>query len=212
MYQRIVVALCAATLVGCASAPKPQQPTTPNAPQTKPSSPEQAWQQRQATFARMAAWQLQGKVGIQFRDQSATFGITWAQRGADQYEMNIKHPLTGAVVALLNGSAGRVSLTTNGKTTQDASAEHLLKSQVGVSLPVEGMKYWVRGVAAPGMPIQQVKLDYYGRPEVLQQAGWVIEYPEWEGNGTNALPEKIQLKRAAENTRVKVVAQNWQTK
>lgn len=79
----------------------------------------------------MAAWQLQGKVGIQFRDQSATFGITWAQRGADQYEMNIKHPLTGAVVALLNGSAGRVSLTTNGKMTQDASAEKLTQKPSG---------------------------------------------------------------------------------
>ncbi|MFN3786095.1 MAG: lipoprotein insertase outer membrane protein LolB, partial [Thiothrix sp.] len=105
-----------------------------------------------------------------------------------------------------------VTLQTNGKTYQDANAERLLQSQLGVSLPLDGMQYWVRGIPAPNTPINNVKLDPQGRPETLQQSGWQIEYNGWHGNGAQALPEKINLSRAPDNTNVKVIAKAWQTR
>lgn len=202
-----VAGVCLLTLGGCAA----QHQAAPKTDTVSSADAQANWKQRQADFARMSAWRLQGKVGVQFQDQSASFNMSWLQNGNDGYEMNIKNPLTGSIVAYLKGSPGEVTLQTNGKTYQDASAERLLQGQLGVSLPLDGMKYWVRGIPAPDSPVQKVKLDAQGRPEMLQQSGWVVAYNGWQGNDWKALPEKINLSRAPD-TKVKVIAKDWQTR
>ena len=210
MKQRMLItACCLVMLGGCATQTKAPAPAETL---MKPVSAQAAWQQRQADFARMMSWRLQGKVGLQFKDQSASFNLSWLQNGTDQYEMNIKNPLTGSIMAYLKGNRADVTLQANGKTYKDASAERLLQGQLGVSLPLEGMKYWVRGVPSPDSPVDQVKLDGLGRPEMLQQAGWLVEYTGWKGNDWKALPEKINLSRVPDNTKVKVIAKDWQTR
>ncbi|WGZ93023.1 MAG: lipoprotein insertase outer membrane protein LolB [Candidatus Thiothrix putei] len=206
----LVVACCALTLGGCATQTK--SPSQDADASTKPVNAQSAWQQRQANFARMSSWRLQGKVGMQFQEQSASFNLSWLQTGKDQYEMNIKNPLTGSVMAYLKGDRSEVTLQANGKTYKDANAERLLQGQLGVSLPLDGMKYWVRGIPSPDSSVQQVKLDAQGRPESLQQSGWLIEYAGWQGNDWKALPEKINLSRVPDNTKVKVIAKDWQTR
>lgn len=206
----LVAACCAVTFGGCATQTK--SPSQGVDASTKPVNAQSAWQQRQTNFARMSSWRLQGKVGMQFQEQSASFNLSWLQTGKDQYEMNIKNPLTGSIMAYLKGDRSEVTLQTNGKTYKDASAERLLQGQLGVSLPLDGMKYWVRGIPSPDSPVQQVKLDSQGRPESLQQSGWLIEYTGWQGNDWKALPEKINLSRVPDNTKVKVIAKDWQTR
>lgn len=204
-----VTALSLLMLGGCATQ---NQEAPPDTPTGKPADPQAAWKQRQADFARMSAWRLQGRVGVQFNDQSASFGISWLQNGADSYEMNIKNPLTGAIMAYLQGDKSGVTLKANNKTYQDANAERLLQGQLGVSLPVDGMKYWVRGVPSPASAVDNVKLDAQGRPETLQQSGWVVSYSDWQGDGWKALPNRITLDRAPQDTKVKVIAKDWQTR
>lgn len=194
-------------LGGCVS-----QPNSPTQPATTPSDAQAAWKQRQAQFAKMRVWRLQGRVGIQFSDQSASFGLSWLQTGKDNYEMNIKNPLTGSILAHLQGSANEVTLKANNKTYKDANAERLLQGQLGVSLPLDGMKYWVRGIPDPKAAVEAVKLDEQGRPESLQQAGWKISYSGWQGANWQALPRKINLTRVQANTKVKVIAKDWQTR
>ncbi|SEA63624.1 outer membrane lipoprotein LolB [Thiothrix caldifontis] len=206
----LVAACCAVTFGGCATQTK--SPSQGVDASTKPVNAQSAWQQRQTNFARMSSWRLQGKVGMQFQEQSASFNLSWLQTGKDQYEMNIKNPLTGSIMAYLKGDRSEVTLQANGKTYKDASAERLLQGQLGVSLPLDGMKYWVRGIPSPDSPVQQVKLDSQGRPESLQQSGWLIEYTGWQGNDWKALPEKINLSRVPDNTKVKVIAKDWQTR
>lgn len=197
------------TLSGCATQTKPAHD---NAPAQANGNPQTLWQQRQSEFARMSQWRLQSKVGVQFKEQSASFNLTWLQNSNGQYEMSILNPLTSGVVAYLKGGTTAVTLQTNGKTYQDANAERLLQNQLGVSLPLDGMKYWVRGIPAPQTKVDNVKLDAQGRPETLQQSGWHIEYSGWQGNGWQALPEKINLSRTPDNTKVKVIAKEWQTR
>lgn len=206
----LVAACCALTLGGCAVQSKNSAHGTGMT--TKPVDAQQAWKQRQADFARMSSWRLQGKVGVQFQAQSASFNVSWLQTGKDQYEMNIKNPLTGSIVAYLKGERSEVMMQANGKTYKDSNAERLLHAQLGVSLPLDGMKYWVRGIPAPDSPVQQVRLDTQGRPAWLQQSGWQVEYSGWKGTDWQALPERINLSRTPDNTKVKVIAKDWQTR
>ncbi len=204
-----LTALCALSLVGCAA--QNRHPVAPKPDTVAPANPQQAWQQRQDNFARMSSWQLQGRAGIQFRDQSVSFGLNWQQQGKDNYTIIINNPLTDSPMAVLQGNGNSVTLRANEQVYQDTSAENLLQRQLKVSLPLAGMKYWVRGVPDPEALIEEVQLDNFGRPQILQQAGWRVEYTGWQGEGSNALPERLKLSRVIENTQVKVVAKEWKT-
>ncbi|MGV6809936.1 MAG: lipoprotein insertase outer membrane protein LolB [bacterium] len=211
MYRQpyLVAVILATGLSACSSVPDHTIKAA------KPANAEQAWAQRQAKFDRMKSWRLQGRVGVRHQAQSWTFSIVWLQQNGKQYAMNIKNPLTGNIVAQLTSTEQGVSLLANdGKTYRDADAEQLLRQQMGVGLPLKGMKYWVRGLISPDylQTKNAIKLDAYGRPIQLQQAGWMVKYTKYESDTPYALPEKMNLSHRVEKTRVKVVAKDWQTR
>jgi outer membrane lipoprotein LolB len=39
-----------------------------------------------------------------------------------------------------------------------------------------------------------------------------VIYPSYEGGGANALPNKIQLEKASERVKAKLVAKEWKTR
>jgi outer membrane lipoprotein LolB len=176
----------------------------------KPTNKQAAWEQRQVKFTQAKEWRLQGKVAINHQEQNWPFSLSWLQRQGENYEMNIKHPLTGAVLAYLKSDSQGVMLRgQDGKEYRDSNAENLLKSQLGVGLPLQGMRYWVRGLSAPSYEKATVTLDDYGRPITLVQAGWSVQYPIYQDQGQRALPEKVILTHGTNKTRIKVIAKNW---
>jgi len=176
-------------------------------------SPQAAWQERQRLFASMQAWRLSGRVGLQLRDDSWSFGLNWLEKGSGRYDMNITNPLTGAIMAMVQSSGSQVTLrTADGKTYQDTDAERLLAKQLRLNFPLKNLRYWARGIPAPNLAVDDVQLDAQGRPVRLQQAGWVINYPRYKGDGLSALPARIDLEQATEQVRARVVAKEWQTK
>ncbi|WP_298612575.1 lipoprotein insertase outer membrane protein LolB [uncultured Thiothrix sp.] len=199
------------SLAGCANQPKPATPEAVVNP--KAGGAEAAWQERQRVFAQMQQWQLKGRVGLQLREQSWSFGLDWAQRGNSQYEMQIKNPLTGGLMATVMETGSQVTLkASDGKSYQDTDAERLLAKQLKMNLPLKNLQYWARGIPSPTAPVDAVKLDAYGRPIHLQQAGWVIDYPSYDGSSAQALPSKVQLEKASEQLKAKLVAKEWKTR
>jgi outer membrane lipoprotein LolB len=203
----LLLGLIVSLLSGCSTTPKQKQETE------KPGNAQQAWEARQAKFERMKSWKLDGRVGLQHQQESWTFNISWLQRDGNNYAMNIKNPLTGSIVAYLQSTNQGVTLkASDGQTYQDADAENLLKAQMGVTLPLKGMKYWVRGMASPDYANNQLALDAYGRPASMQQAGWLIQYTKYPSQSTVALPSKMTLTHQTEKTKIKVIAKDWQTR
>jgi outer membrane lipoprotein LolB len=205
-YWAIVFSLLMVTS-GCTQIARP--PVKSSVPVTK--KPNTGWEQRKANLSRKNNWNLVSKVGLGYREEYWQFGLDWAQRAANQYAMQIKNPLTGAIVAKLTQTPqGAILLADDGKTYRSNNAEQLLQSQTGVHMPVNGMPYWVRGVTSPQYKVDRLVLDKQGRPSLIQQAGWLIRYPAYKHAGTLALPRKITFKRSKDNVSVKLVAKRWQ--
>ena len=205
-----VICLSLLGIQGCSTQPQIKNNEMAGA---KAGNKEAAWSERQRIFTQMQQWQLKGRVGLQLRDQNWSFGLDWAQRNADQYEMAIKNPLTGGVMANIVETGSQVTLkASDGKVYQDTDAERLLAKQLKMQLPLKNLQYWARGIPAPSSSVESVKLDAYGRPTLLQQAGWVIEYPSYEGNSTSSLPSKVQLEKSSEQVKAKLVAKEWKTR
>lgn len=199
--------LLALFLSACTNQPKKE----PSA--KRPENKNIAWLQRQAAFVKAKEWRIQGKVSVSHKGENWPFKISWLQRQGDNYEMNIKHPLTNNVLAYIKGTPQGVTLKAqDGKIYRDNNAENLLKRQLRVGLPLRGLKYWVRGISSPDYAMAKASLDEYGRPLTLLQAGWKIDYPLYQSGGSNALPEKITLVHSADNIRIKVIAKDWKTR
>lgn len=205
-----ILLLCALSIVGCTQ--NNIQPTgVPKA--TVASSPEAAWQNRQRVFAGMKSWDMNGRVGLQLRGQSWSFGMKWAEKAGGESLMDIINPLTGAVMANIRETGSQVVLkAADGKSYRDTSAERLLERQLKLKFPLSDMRYWARGIPNPAKPVDGVKLDRSGRPQQLQQGGWVVDYTAYKDAGVNALPTKMRLEKAAERAKAKVVVKQWQTR
>jgi len=205
-----LVATVGLSLAGCSvqtisTAPAAVNKPTPVKPVANP------WQQRQAVMGSMQSWSMGGRAALRFQGDAWTFGLNWLQKSKQQYTLQIKNPVTGTVVGVLEQSPGKAVLRSQGKVYSGTDAERLLKQRLRVTMPVNGMPYWVRGVMAPQFAKGTVKLDAKGRPTQITQAGWVMDYSKYQGDSYMALPGKVNISRAQDKVNVKILAKQWKT-
>lgn len=181
-------------------------------PVPTPASKQTPWQRRQAAMGRMQTWNMGGRAALRFKGEAWTFGLNWIQKNRQQYSLQIRNPLTGTVVGILDQSPGKATLRSRGKVSTGTDAERLLQQQLRVKMPVNGMPYWIRGVMAPQYPVGKVVLDAKGRPKQIVQAGWVMDYFNYQGLGFDALPRKVNISRKQEQVNVRILAKQWKTR
>jgi outer membrane lipoprotein LolB len=98
--------------------------------------------------------------------------------------------------------------TQDGQNWTAPDADDLLEQSLGVRLPVNGLRYWVRGLPEPGST-PGLQTDAHGRLTRLEQNGWVIEYPAYAPTSrlNLDLPERIVARRT--DLSVKLVIEQW---
>ncbi|GHB11060.1 lipoprotein insertase outer membrane protein LolB [Salinicola rhizosphaerae] len=182
-------------LVGCASqAPSPEVPRQPD-----------DWQRQQSDLAAFDDWKLAGKVGLRTPDDSTSANLDWTQTPS-HYRMLISGPF-GTGRSVLEGRQGAVTLTTGDGTFKADSPEALMQQQLGWSLPISALDYWVRGLPAPGAA-HRVIADTLGFPAQLEQAGWKIDYRDWTYAGDLWLPSRLIM--TYDDIRATLVVNAWE--
>ena len=180
---------------GCAVAP-PASPTAPD-----------AWAARQSTLARLTQWQADGRIGVVNGQDGWHASFQWAQQDPT-YRIDIIGPL-GQGRVTIQGDEREVSIQTqDGQRSTAPDPDLLLEQTLGLRLPVTGLRYWVRGLPAPG-PTALLQTDAAGRLTRLEQNGWVIEYPTYAPSSVFNLdlPERIVARRL--DLGVKLVIEQW---
>ncbi|HKM26475.1 MAG: outer membrane lipoprotein LolB [Gammaproteobacteria bacterium] len=170
----------------------------------KPSS----WQAHKKSITPIDAWQINGKLGIRSAQDSGSAVLFWLQR-QDYFDIRLSGPL-GQGSTRLTGRQGAVSLDiANRGTFQAHSAEVLMQEQLGWSLPVENLLWWVRGLPAPQSK-SKVQLNSDSRLASLEQDDWHIEYLSYRIENGLAMPERIKLSGA--NLNITLVIKQWQAR
>ena len=135
-------------------------------------------------------FELSGRIAVRYRDDAGSGNIAW-RHGAHADEMLLTTPM-GQGIARIVRSGDEVVLTAqDGREFKAADAESLTEQVLGFRVPLLGLADWVRGRPAPGpapAPTQQ-RSDASGKLAELEQAGWRIEYLEYQGN----LPSRLRL-------------------
>lgn len=199
-FHRIIVATivaAAALLNGCAELmPSSAGSTTENAD----------WAKRQKQLTAIERWTVQGRIAIETTAEGGSATLNWDQDG-ERYAMRITAPL-GQGTFELQGDEDGVSLRApDNKTLTARDPQALMQQSLGWSLPLSGLKYWVRGLPSPGSRVEQLRLDDAGRALDMQQDGWRISLLRYRDVNGIELPEKIFM--ASEPLKMRLVISEW---
>jgi outer membrane lipoprotein LolB len=178
--------LFALLLAGCATQPP------------APSHPSRA-------AAELDNWAFNGRVSLTQGETGWHAGLTWRQRGGD-YALRVAGPLGQGAFELSGDAAGVMLVDADGRTYTARDPDALLRHVTGWALPVSGMHFWVRGLAAPGIEAQ-VERDDAGRVSRLDQSGWEINYDRYRTVAELTLPGRLRMRR--EDIGVRLVIDEW---
>ncbi|MGQ0699445.1 MAG: lipoprotein insertase outer membrane protein LolB [Panacagrimonas sp.] len=199
MIRAFVLAVIVAALSGCAL-------LRPRSVETPPHSPASlaAWNVRVVQLQKLSRFTVQGRVASGALGFKAD--LRWKQYENGRFEMRLAGPF-GAGAAELSGDARRVQVRTGeDETITTADPEAWLEQQLGVRLPVTGLRWWALGLPEPNAK-HQVVLDTSGRALRIVQNGWELNYPEYRVEPPLDLPRRIEAVNG--DTRVLLLADAW---
>jgi outer membrane lipoprotein LolB len=164
------------------------------------------WQQYQASMQPIQSWTVAGLIGIRMPKQAESANFTW-QQIHDQFNISLYGPL-GLGGTELKGSKQGVSLTTHdGRVLTADNIEDLMQQNLGWSLPVNGLIYWVKGLPVPGVPAK-TEFNQQGLLSDLQQQGWDIHYLDYQQQNGQWRVRKMLCQR--QNLTITLIINLWQ--
>ena len=159
----------------------------------------------------MTQWQLSGKLGLRSVSESGSSSIHW-QQAPHTYQIDLSGPL-GQGRMQIHGTRNRVTLTQAGQPPRSAqSAEALIKTISGWTLPVAQLSYWVRGAPDPTLKLTRLSQNPLGLAEQFEQGGWTLSYSNYREQALSgsslALPHKIIAQH--DDIRLTLIVRRWQ--
>lgn len=197
----VLLAIGAALLAGCGTLLE----LFPTGRDT--AEPEAARQTHADELSRLRSWSLLGTLAVRpASGDAARVTMQWRQ-SPDSYIVRFMGPL-GVGLFEVEGSATAVEARfPDGRRTSAASPEALLEREIGWSVPLQGLRYWIVGVPAPDGAPSKVELDDRGRLARLEQAGWTVVYERYGALDGLPLPERIRFSNASVDATV--VVRRW---
>lgn len=165
-------------------------------PQPAPPDREAAWRAHASDLSRFRSWTLHGNLVVRSGGEASQVAIRWRQ-SHDSYFLRLTAPFGAGVLEIEGSAAGVEARFADGRRARAASPEALLEHEIGWSMPLEALRYWMVGAVAPGGAPARIDLDGRGRLAHLEQAGWTIVYDRYGGLPGLALPDRIRFSNAS---------------
>ena len=166
----------------------------------------QAWKLRQQALAGLDHWSFSGRLAVKDKvEDSWSASLRW-QQGGGSYDIRLAGAFGQGAARLFGHQGYAVIETADHAALTASSAELLMEEQLGWSVPVQGLKYWLVGLPEPSL-ITRYALDESGRLSELEQSGWQIRYSSYQRVNGVELPRLLEL----ENTRLRarLVIDRW---
>lgn len=164
-----------------------------------PQSPGEA-----AARTPLASFEMDGRVAYSDADRSGSAALQWSHvPTADQIDFLAP---TGQVVARLRSQAGSASLElSDGSQRSASSLDELARQALGFALPVSHLHNWVQAV--PGTGGRVLRRDSAGRPAVISEDGWLVEYLSYAGPDAVAPVRRLEARWG--DLQVRLVIDGW---
>ena len=155
-------------------------------------NPEQVWKVRSTYLYGREVWKANMSVVGATAEEKFKTRLNWDQNN-NSYQIKLRD-FIGRTVAIINGSDSHVSAkTSKGKTYKGETAEELLDEIAGMRIPLDGLRYWLRGLPEPGAKLDSFILGEDGVAKSMKQNGWQMSYPSYEKFGDIQMPKQVLL-------------------
>lgn len=182
-----------ATLAGCA------------APRVKSDRAHLATQSaREQMLADRDNWSLDGRLAVSDGHDGGSGTLEWSNTGT-MFRFSLHAPVTGKTWVLKGDDRHAVLSGLRAQPMEGDNAARLLESALGWHVPVSELTDWVRGLRAPGPATIVFRAD--GLPAQIDQAGWKVEYRDYDTNRVPALPKRIFASHG--DYRVRLAVRHW---
>lgn len=138
----------------------------------------------------LTAFRAEGKLAWNQNGKGDSARYIWTYREPRQH-ITLLTPL-GSTAATLEASPGRAVLdTADGQHLTATSLEALSTRIFDLTLPLDGIEYWVQGVPVPGVPYAEEALPEGRR---LIQRGYTLDYLNWTEVDGYRLPQQVDIR------------------
>lgn len=178
---------------------------------TQPDAPPPAtrWEAYRDHAAALTEWQLSAKVALRWSGGAESASLAWSQHGGRSV-VDLSGPL-GAGAARITHEDGRLHVERGGEhRVYDSSTPDTLAAATGWPIPVDALRFWLRGLPDPTQALERLTLQD-GRAREIRQGGWVISYAGYTAVGKGSLPTALRLNRPADDIRLRLVNGRWTT-
>lgn len=150
------------------------------------------WDTLQKQLLAIHNWQINGRIGFKVPGHSGSASLTWIQNN-DTYTLSISGPFEQSL-AKIRGDSKTVIAHIAGRSTplKGTSPEQIMLNITGWSLPISGLRYWVRGLPYPDIK-SKITLNGQGQPATIIQQGWHITYRGYDSINGTPLPASIKV-------------------
>ena len=162
------------------------------------------WSARKAQLQKLHAWQLTGVIGVRTANHSSIADIVW-HNNLRKATMVISAPLSFSSMSL-SRSGNYYTLVTPKKKLRSTNPELLMEQQLGWSLPIASLHYWVKGLPT-NSSAYHAKFDRYNHLAILKQQGWTLHYSNYVSVKNVDLPAKIVMSNSYWN--FKLIIHQW---
>ena len=118
-------------------------------------------------------------------------GFAWTHRPGEDI-VELLTPLGQTAARMTMTPAGAEVELSDGRSSFTTDPELFLSDALGVALPVAALPYWMQAVPIARVPFR-AEGDSIGRPVMLWQNGWQIQYTSYADATPGAYPTRMQL-------------------
>ena len=167
------------------------------------------WETRLQQHQQIEDWTIRARLGVQSENDGGSFDVFW-QQAADAYEIRLIAPM-GQGAVLINGDNSGVTIRlADGQTEYSHDADALFTSMTGLSLPVNGLQDWLRGMPIQGEEIQNISWNEFGQLYKFEQRGWQVEMGRYKAVADYELPHAFYLEREDQpELSVRLLVREW---
>ena len=149
------------------------------------------WAAHRDAVSALASWDLQGKIGLRSPGHSGSAFLSWNQQ-SDTYKLVLSGAL-GLGRLVLEGDATGVSWQgKDGKTRHHPDASVMIAEAWGWTVPVNALRFWVRGIPDPSLPVEDQVLEQ-GLATRFRQSGWTVTPENYRDAAGISLPGRVRL-------------------
>lgn len=176
--------LSALWLGGCAS--------LPSGVSSDQQTAERAWARQQQRAERITNFVLRGRVAGGTPKLSAN--LAWTQSADGRYELQLSGPL-GIGALRVEGDAESATISRRNESVTTGNPQRWIEEQTGLRVPLQNLRWWVRGIPAPDSAAQ-LRVTAAGEVRELQQSGWILRYGPYMDTAWGPLPKRLDATQA----------------